>query len=248
MWIQWKIFNKIVGNLTFDPFGGPKWSKFLGLFYTPTKVVPVSLQIRFRVNPVETFQENRRKLIIDEIYIDSFWPYLGPKSTKKIRPLGPFFTHTLDSTHNVHVKQVSWSHFKNVWEYDQKPLKFPFYILFCNKRFIEKLRSKKAKFYFHNLLGHIIVHIQAKYRKDKIKTDGSLFDLKKRLTDGQPARRRDGWASDKFRFVSSGAKNMISFPILSQRWYRAYGRNLGDPASSILMTWRPYEPGYRQPW
>ena len=192
MWIQWKIFNKIVGNLTFDPFGGPKWSNFFSLFYTPTKVAAVSLQIRFRVNPLETFQENIRKLIIDEIYIDSFSPYLGPKSTKKFRPLGPF-SHTLESTHNVHVKQVSWSHFikcLRIWPKTSKITIFTFF--FVTKDLLKNLEAKKAKFYFHNLLGNNIVHIQAKYRKDRIKTDGSLFDLKKKVdgrTDRQTKRR-----------------------------------------------------------
>ena len=43
---------------------------FMGpIFYTPTKVAPINTYIKFRVNPVEMFQENKQKPI--------YWPSLA---------------------------------------------------------------------------------------------------------------------------------------------------------------------------
>ena len=50
---------------------------------------------------------------------------------------------------------------KIVWENGQKPLKFPFFFTF----FVIKDPLKK-------FLGHIVVQIEAKYRKDRMKTEG----------------------------------------------------------------------------
>ena len=38
---------------------------------------------------------------------------------------------------------------------------------------LKKSRTLKFKFYFHNLLANIVVHIQAKYWIDQIKTEGA---------------------------------------------------------------------------
>ena len=35
---------------------------------------------------------------------------------------------------------------------------------------LKKLEAKKAKLYLHNFLYNIVVHIQAKCRKDRMKT------------------------------------------------------------------------------
>ena len=60
------------------------------IFYTPTKVTPTSLEIKFHVNPVETFQENRRKPIYCPILA-----LFGAKNGPKIWPTGAIFhTHT----------------------------------------------------------------------------------------------------------------------------------------------------------
>ena len=56
--------------------------------YTPTKVAPMSL-LKFGVNPVEMFQENRRTPI--------YWHILslfGAKRARKFSPQGPFLTQT----------------------------------------------------------------------------------------------------------------------------------------------------------
>ena len=107
MWNHWKIFDKMTEYLNYDLFGGPKWPKNLGLwglsFYIPTKVAPMSLQIKFQVNIAETFQENRRKPI--------YWPIWG----LKIRPTGPFFTH------------------KNLLKNFPQTCKIPIVSIFCNK-------------------------------------------------------------------------------------------------------------------
>ena len=73
---------------------GPKiWASIRHIFYTPTKVSPMSLWIKFRVNPEETFQENRRKPINLLILV----PY-GPKRARKFGPQGPLFTHMKEPT------------------------------------------------------------------------------------------------------------------------------------------------------
>ena len=46
----------------------------------------------------------------------------------------------------------------------------------------KKIRSIKSKFYFRNILaniGNILVHIQTKYRKDRMKTEGAYSIWKK---------------------------------------------------------------------
>ena len=53
-------------NLNFDSFVGLKWPKnfAFGAYILHTyQVAPKSLQIKFRMNPVETFQGNGRKPI-----------------------------------------------------------------------------------------------------------------------------------------------------------------------------------------
>ena len=114
MWIQTKHFKKIFENLNFDSFGGPTFGPLMPLFYTPTKVAPMSLWIKFQVNKAETFQENRGK----PIYIDYF---LGPDNL----------------AHGGH-----FSHIKTFWENGQKPSKFIIFIYLCNKKDPLKLEAK----------------------------------------------------------------------------------------------------------
>ena len=47
----------------FWPTLGPKMAQKFGPLEPPTKVAPMSLYIKFQVNPMETFQENRWKPI-----------------------------------------------------------------------------------------------------------------------------------------------------------------------------------------
>ena len=65
------------------------------------------------------------------------------------------------------------------------------------ERSIKKIEAKKSKFYFHNCLGNIVVHIRAKNLKDRMKTEGPYL-IWKRLTD---RRTPGGSASDKLRWL-----------------------------------------------
>ena len=63
-----------------------------------------------------------------------------------------------------------------------------------------KISSKNSKFYLHNYLANIVMHVQAKYRKDRMKTKGAYFNL----TDGQTDVRTE-WRTtdlDKLRWLS----------------------------------------------
>ena len=65
MWIQWKLFDKIEENLHLDLFRGTEGPTNLAfrmpiVLHTSTSS-PLSLQLKFHVNQVETFQENNGK-------------------------------------------------------------------------------------------------------------------------------------------------------------------------------------------
>ena len=124
--IQRKLFNKIYVNLNFDSFGDKKWSKKFG---SPTTVAPMSLKIKFQVNPVETFQANRRKPINYPI-LALFVAKRGPKiwSTEAI------FTHTWKYSQSWYSCKPSFMvPYQNfVWENNQKQPKYPFFTYFCN--------------------------------------------------------------------------------------------------------------------
>ena len=171
----------------------------LGLiFHTPTKVDPTSLWIGFRVNPVETFQENRRKPIHWLILA-----LLGPKMARKFCPLEPFFTHTRKCPQCTYKPSLMVS-YKKVLRKCPKTYKIPiFTYFFVIKDPLKKLEAKKSKFYFHNFLRNIVVHIQAKYRNDRVKT-GAAYSIWKKVdgrTDRQTGgRTTDSSASDKPRW------------------------------------------------
>ena len=77
-----ETFNKIVENLNFDSFGGPKIWASGDIFYTPTKVASMSVWFKLGMNPMENVLENRRKPIT--------WPSLAKKGPK-IWPTGAIF-------------------------------------------------------------------------------------------------------------------------------------------------------------
>ena len=111
------------------------------------------------------------------------------------------FSHTHESTHNVPVNQVSWSHIKNFLRNWPKTSEIPIFIYFF---FLIKDPLKKKKFYYHKFLGDI-VHIQAKYRKDLMKPGGAYSIWKKKVArqmDRRTARHRKSFADS----VSGGAK------------------------------------------
>ena len=52
------------------------------------------------------------------------------------------------------------------------------------KKILKRNRSNKSKFYFHSALDNIIAQIQAKYRNDRMKTEG-VYSIWTKLTDGR---------------------------------------------------------------
>ena len=129
---------------------------------------------------METFQENRWKPI--------YWPIMGQKRPINLAHRGQF-SLTFESTHNLPANQVSWSHIKNFLRKWPKTYKIPILLLlFVIKAPLKKLEAKKSKFYFHNFWA-IFVHIQAKYRKDWLKTEAAYLIWKK--VDGRTDRRMD---------------------------------------------------------
>ena len=68
----------------------------------------------------------------------------------------------------------------------KKKKNYHFLPIFVIKDPLKKF-AKKSKFYFYNFLGNIDVHIQAKYHKDQMKTEGAYLIWKKAdgRTDGQ---------------------------------------------------------------
>ena len=116
MEIQRKILNKIFENLNFYSF----WrSKNLGLWGLSFTHLQKNLQQTCK-SSFKWIQQKLFKKIDENIYIDLFWPYLGPKRAQKFSPHGPFL-HTNGNTHNMHVNQVSWSHIKNFLRKWPKP-------------------------------------------------------------------------------------------------------------------------------
>ena len=47
--------------------------------------------------------------------------------------------------------------------------------------------KQRTKFYLDNFLGNIVVHIQVKYQKDQMKTEGA-YSIWKKKVDGQTDR------------------------------------------------------------
>ena len=102
--------------LIFKPEMAQKFWSHVSIFNTPTKVAPMSLLIRFQVNPAEIFQENIRKPIS--------W---GPKGPENLA-YREQFSHTLEGTHNMPVNHVKWSLFfwRSVKKLEAKGQKYTF--------------------------------------------------------------------------------------------------------------------------
>ena len=78
-----------------------------------------------------------------------------------------------------------------VWEKATKPLKFPFFnLFFVFKDPLEKFAAKNQNSTYI-ILGNI-VHIQAQYRRDRMKTEGAYTVWKSWRADGQTDDRRLG--------------------------------------------------------
>ena len=89
------------------------------------------------------------------------------------------------------------------WEYGPKPPKFQIFTHFCNQKRIKKIRSTKIEILIALVLVSLVVHIQTKYQKDRMKTEGAYSIWKKKYWL-QTARHRIGSADS----VRSGAKKI----------------------------------------
>ena len=139
---------------------------------------------------METSQDNRRRPI--------YWlivTLFGTKRPKNFAHGGHFsHTHTPSCTHNKSVKPSFMVPYWQLFEKMAKNLQNSNFNLFCNWRYIED-RGKKSKFYFHNFVGNIALHIYAKYRNDRVKTEGAYSIWK------GWRRTSDGSAWDKLRWL-----------------------------------------------
>ena len=108
MRIQKRVFNKIIENLNFDLFLRQQMAPN---FCTLTKVDQTSFLIKFWVHPVE-------KKIRENLYVGLFWSH---------------FWHAPESTHDMPVNQVSWSHIKTSVRKWRITFKIPNgYLFLCN--------------------------------------------------------------------------------------------------------------------
>ena len=110
-----------------------------------------------------------------------YWHILAKQGPKIWPTVAIFHTHTHASTHtHTHTNTHENTH-------------------------IEKLEGKKSKFYLHDFLGNIVVHIQAKYREHRMRTRGaySIWTKVDGQKDGRRAVRHRISSAD---YVTSGAK------------------------------------------
>ena len=220
MWIQRKLFNKILENLNFDSIGCPKGLQSLGLWGLFFAHLQKKLQWAYKSSFV-WIQWKLLKKIGENIYIDLFWPiltYLEPKMARIFGPLG-LFSHTPESTHKGPVNQLSWYHIKNFlrkWPKTSTPPPPFFKPIFVIKDPLKKIKAKKSIFYFQNFLGILLCTFKPNIGKIGRKLR-DLFDLEK--VDGRTDRRTDGLRSARHRisstdYASSGAKNEVNIWFL----------------------------------
>ena len=152
---------------------GPKiWASGAYLLHT-YKVAPISFWIKFQVNE-RNFHE-----IDKTLYINLFWPYLGPKMVRKFGPQRPYFTHTwkYPATICLYTK-FHGPVFKKMAKNLKK--KAFFYLFFVIKDPL-KNSSKKKKILFAQLWGqYCCAH------SPNIGKIGWTYSIwKKMLTDGR---------------------------------------------------------------
>ena len=74
--------------------------------------------------------------------VENFWPIWDPEGPKNLAHRG-HFSHTPESTHNMHVNQVWSSHIKNFLREWPKTSNIPIFLpIFCNLRFIKEREAK----------------------------------------------------------------------------------------------------------
>ena len=138
------------------------------------------------MNPVETFQENRRKPI--------YWPIWVLFGAKKWTHKG-HFSWTPESTHNMPLNQVSWCHVNKFWRKWPKTSKIHNIYLFLWLNIHSKLKAKNQNSNSTIFLAIFFAHIHVKYRKDRMKTEGA-YSIWKKIDSGQTDRQTDGSAVD----------------------------------------------------
>ena len=151
-----------------------------------------------------------------------FWPVLarfGVQKGPKIWPAGAFYTQLSESTSDtdVLVNKVSRPQSKNVLRKWPKPppKKCIFHLSLIIKAYSKTFKSNKNKnSNSMGFRGNIVVHTEAKFRKERTKTEEGFLIWKKKT--GRPTddgrRTTDGSTSDKLRWLisSAGAKNYIN--------------------------------------
>ena len=89
----------------------------------------------------------------------------------------------------------------------KKRLNYQFLPIFVIKDQLKtKNGSNKSKFHSHNVWGNIVLHIQAKYRKDRMKTGGAYSILKK------------GWKTDTNRRTDGSASKKLCWLCQQRSW------------------------------
>ena len=145
-------------------------------------------------------QWNLFKKIDENLYIDLFWSYFGPKTDQKLARMD-HFSHTPQSTYNVPVNQVSWSYIKK--QFDQKPVKFPFLSIFVIKDPLKIIEAKNQNSTHTNFW--IILLCTFKPNIGKL-----AWKQREPIMSGQTDRRTaPHWISSP-DYVSSGASNVLN--------------------------------------
>ena len=144
-------------NSLFRPFSGPKIWPTRVIFHTHTWKYPqYACKPSFRVWHQNVFEKIP--------YFGLIW---GQKGAQNLAHK-THFSHTLENTHNMPVNQVLWAPIENLLRKLPKTCKISNFDLFVNM---------VPQFWSHNFVGNIVVHIQAKYWKDRMKTEGA-YDQK----------------------------------------------------------------------
>ena len=118
------------------------------------------------------------KKIDENLYIDIIWPYMGPKKAQKFNPQA------------LHNNQVSLSHIKNFFEKMSNTSKIPNFCLFYVIKNPTEIEAESQNSNSKSFFGDIDIHIEAKYRKDQMKTEGAYSIWKKGW------HQTDRWTTD----------------------------------------------------
>ena len=117
MWIQRKLFKKIVKKQNFDSFQGPKWPKNLGL-WGPYSTHPKGTCSEYVKQCWSKNSENFLRKWRPEFLLP-----LGPKMAHKLGLWGPYCNvHISDGTfHRAYKSKTDKNPEKIFWQNSQKP-------------------------------------------------------------------------------------------------------------------------------